>query len=266
MNIIQLIKDIEKVDTEAADRLEFSRRKVFKHLGSMGKKMVLTAAPFALGTVFNKASAQGSQIQQVLDFALTLEHLENEFYITALNKSGLIPQTDRAIFEQIQKHEQAHVYFLSTALGSAASPKPTFDFTGGNGSGNGPYAAIITNNDYQLFLTVAQALEDTGVRAYKGQAANLMSDDTVLTQALQIHSVEARHAAEVRRLRNLKGWIIGDQANGAPQPVYNGEANTTQEGVNIASFTGIDADEASAAFDEPLTKQQVLDIADPFIV
>jgi hypothetical protein len=48
---------------------------------------------------------------------------------------------------------------------------------------------------------LAQAFEDTGVRAYKGQAGNVMSNKTVLQAALQIHSVEARHASQVRRMR-----------------------------------------------------------------
>ena len=47
---------------------------------------------------------------------------------------------------------------------------------------------------------------------------------TILTTALQIHSVEARHASEVRRLRGQKGWITGNQTD-VPQlqPVYAGE-------------------------------------------
>jgi rubrerythrin len=62
--------------------------------------------------------------------------------------------------------------------------------------------------DYQQFLALAQAFEDTGVRAYKGQAANLMSKPDLLTAALQIHSVEARHASEVRRLRGQKDGLL----------------------------------------------------------
>ncbi len=48
---------------------------------------------------------------------------------------------------------------------------PDFDFSGGAGSGTGPYADAFSN--YDLFLTVAQAFEDTGVRAYKGQAGKM---------------------------------------------------------------------------------------------
>ena len=86
---------------------------------------------------------------------------------------------------------------------------------------------------------MAQAFEDTGVRAYKGQAANLITTPDLLTAALQIHSVEARHASEVRRLRGLKGWISNDERGAgmpaATQAVYAGEGVTMQAGFNTAS-------------------------------
>ena len=75
----------------------------------------------------------------------------------------------------IRDHELAHVNFLKSAISAAGGTpigQPVFDFTGGNGSGNGPFAGAFA--DYELFLAVAQVLEDTGVRAYKGQAGNLI--------------------------------------------------------------------------------------------
>ena len=128
------------------------------------------------------------------------------------------------------------------------------------------FADVFRN--YQTFLAVSQAFEDTGVRAYKGQAGNLRSNDMILTTALQIHSVEARHAAMVRRLRGETPWIVGDSRGTLPaatQPVYNGEGNTTQGGVNVAALTGSSSKIASQAFDEPLTKEQVMAIASLFI-
>jgi hypothetical protein len=130
-----------------------------------------------------------------------------------------------------------------------------------------------------MLLAVSQAFEDTGVRAYKGQAGNLISNNEVLTAALQIHSVEARHASHIRQMRkangalvpagvNVKPWITGNQSGiGSPavQAIYNGEDVTTQAGVNIATG-GISAAAASEAFDEPLTKAEVLAIVDPFIL
>jgi len=61
-------------------------------------------------------------------------------------------------------------------------PKPNFDFTAGEA-----FADVFSN--YQTFLAVAQAFEDTGVRAYEGQAGNSQSNGNILTVALQIPSV-----------------------------------------------------------------------------
>jgi len=56
---------------------------------------------------------------------------------------------------------------------------------------------------------VAQTLEDTGVAAYKGQAPRLTGGGELLTTALRIHSVEARHAAELRRIRGFdRGTVL----------------------------------------------------------
>jgi hypothetical protein len=57
-------------------------------------------------------------------------------------------------------------------------------------------------------------------------------------------------------------------ASSAVQPSYNGEQNTMQAGVQITGINGfaITAEDASEAFDEPLTKGQILMIVEPFIV
>ena len=108
---------------------------------------------------------------------------------------------------------------------------------------------------------VAQAFEDTGVRAYKGQAGTLQSNDDILTAALQIHSVEARHASAVRRLRGQKGWIVQDDTDiAAVAAVYAGEDNVVQAGVTLTASNA-----ATEAFDEPLSKDAVLAIVAPFI-
>jgi rubrerythrin len=264
MNIFRIIQDIEKVDSEVYDRLS-SRRKAFNEFGRFGKKVAMAAVPIAMGTMFKKAYGQSTgNIADVLNFALTLEYLEAEFYTQGLNSSGL-NFTNRAFFEKVRDNEQAHVNFLKTAiqnLGATPVSKPTFDFSANN---NFPD----WNTNLQTFLALAQAFEDTGVRAYKGQAANLVSNSDILTAALQIHSVEARHASIVRRIRGLKGWItLDERGTGMPavtQGIYNGEAQTTQLGVNVPAVSNLSAESVSEAFDEPLSKQAVLDIASLFI-
>lgn len=282
MFLQNIISEIEKKDPEVFDKLS-TRRHALSSFSGLGKKLALTALPFAFGSLFKKAYAGTKGIKDVLDvlnFALTLEYLEAEFYRKGLDAPGLINAQLRPSFQTIYDHEAAHVEFLRSAIsGAGGTPvsKPTFDFSAGNGSGNGPFKDVFTNAP--LFVYVAQTFEDTGVRAYKGQAANLLGTGDVLTAALNIHSVEARHAAHVRYISrlfssgvgNVKPWITLKNSNipsDAVQPSYNGEELTTQAGVNIININGfsISAEAASEAFDEPLTKEQVLAIVDPFIV
>ncbi len=258
MNIFKIVEEIEKTDPEAKGL--FSRRDMFRNASSFGKKIAISAVPVILSGMFTKTYAGSKEsVTDVLNFALTLEYLEDEFYKSGLAASGLIPADRRVIFNQISKHETAHVAFLKSVLTSmSATPvsKPEFDFTAG-----GTYGDVFTN--YQTFLALSQAFEDTGVRAYKGRAGELIGNDVVLTAALQIHSVEARHASMVRRLRAEKGWITGSM--GAPAAVYAGEGNVTQGGVNVTTL-GYSEAIATQAFDEPLAPDQVLAIAGLFIV
>lgn len=215
---------VGKLDGESQG---ISRRDALEGVRRHGVRWALAAAtPFvATGcAIVGEAIAPNRELAvQTLQFALLLEELEHDFYVQALQAPGLIPSSDRAVIQQISKHEGAHVTFLTTGItgiGGAAQAAPKFDFTG-----RGKYPGVFRN--YRTFLELAQMFEDTGVKAYKGQAANLITSSTLLTAALRIHSVEGRHAAEIRRLRGQKPW--------------------------------------SGAFDEPATKQQVLAAVAPFI-
>ena len=300
MNIQNIFSEIEKNDPEFLEKVD-GRRKAMKDFGRFAGKVTLASLPFALGSMFKKAygtpTGPKDALTDVLQFALTLEYLEAEFYNTALAAPGLVATLigpARAAITTISTHENAHVAFLKstlTSLGTTPIAKPTFDFTagsymGGPGTGNGIFSGA--NNpfvNYAVFLAMAQTFEDTGVRAYKGQAPTLIPNNTLITAALQIHSVEARHAAHLRQMRkangaavpagvNVKPWITLNQSGidapfaAAVQPSYNGEELTTQAGVNIVNIGGqtISASAASEAFDEPLTTAQVLTIVDPFIV
>lgn len=211
---------LDAIDPDLSDRLT-SRRDLFaKATRNLG---VIATAPLVLAAVASEAVGQGvpRQVADILNFALTLEYLEDEFYRTAAAQPGLIPAEFSAVFFTISKHESAHVRVLSNALGGAAVAKPQFDFTA-----RGRYPDILRN--FRTLAAVSQTLEDVGVAAYKGQAPRLTGGGALLTTALQIHSVEARHAAEVRRIRGVRAW--------------------------------------SGAFDKPMSMQQVLAAARPFIV
>ncbi len=279
MNLQNILSEIESVDPEFYERTS-ERRSAFKNFGMIGKRLSLAALPFALGSMFQKAYGQTTTgVLGVLNFALTLEYLEANFYIKGVATSGLIPAgAGLTALTSIRDHESAHVNFLKTAI-TAAGGTPVsytaaqFDFTA-----KGTFPDVFTN--YNTFLAVAQALEDTGVRAYKGQAPNLQgtANRPYLTAALNIHSVEARHAAHIRSMRAalgvaVKPWITGVASgiDGRTNGNYAGEDNTNQGGVIITSLPTVNNGQISVAaatecFDEPLTKDQVTALVTPFFV
>lgn len=275
MNIQNIITEIEKVDPEVYDRLN-GRRNAMKNFASFSGKVALAALPIALGSMFKKAYGKGSGVTGLIDdtlnFALTLEYLEANFYIKGLATPGLIPAGPGVgALTTIRDHENAHVAFLRTAITALGATPVTFTADNFDFTAKGTFGDVFSN--YDTFLAVAQTFEDTGVRAYKGQAGNLMANNDILTAALNIHSVEGRHASHVRQMRkargaNVKPWITGkDSGIGAVvQPSYDGEEVTIQAGVNIVNIGGttVSAAAASEAFDEILTKDQVAAIVAPF--
>ena len=274
MNLVNILKDIEEIDPEFQDRTN-PRRAAIKNMTGFGTKLALSALPFAIGGIFKKAYGQTiTGVAGILNFALTLEYLEFEFYKAAVS-SGIIPAgADLAALTKIRDHEALHVNFLRTAI-TAAGAVPiaplsaaNFDFTA-----KGTFPTVFSN--YDVLLAVASTFEDTGVRAYKGQAPNLLGTGAILTAALNIHSVEARHASHLRLMRkmrgvNIKPWITGANDTGVPQVAasFAGEDNKVQAGIDITTFDGVGGkisfNAATESFDEPLTKDQVLAIVTPF--
>ena len=198
-----------------------------------------------------------------------IEYLQSDLYTRGLAAVGFIPTADSEVFKTLSAQQAVHISTLSllltTRLGTPVV-KPTFDFTGKGAVPGFAFAA----GQYETFRMLSQAFEDLGVRAYKGQMQAFQADKQALTYALAMHSVEGRHAAEVRRIRGRKGWITGSSADDLPafaKAIYAGEDVATQGSVNIgsalASNGGVDA--ATQAFDEPLTTAQVTAIITPFI-
>ncbi len=250
------------IDPDITQRLT-TRRTALTGLMKLGG--VSLTAPLVLASLSQEAFGRSSMpdgVFAVLRLALMLERLEHDFYEQALRSPGLIPAAHHEIIQTLERHEAEHSVLLATATGRAID-RDEFDFTA-----RGRYPDVFRN--YRTFLEVAQALEDNGVRAYKGQAPNLMSVGPILSIALRIHSVEGRHATMISRLRGQRGWVTGTSPGGRRPPgtegVYGGEGLTTQMGVPLAGTSGTPATAASEAFDEPITRAQVLRNAAPFVV
>jgi hypothetical protein len=122
--------------------------------------------------------------QKIFNFALLLERLQANFYTEAVNAGALRGEL-LEFAEVVGGHEREHVKFLEKALGNRASKTPTFEFRS-------------ATQDRQKFLDAAVLLENTGVAAYNGQAANLTKKS--LAAAAEIVSVEGRHAAWISDL------------------------------------------------------------------
>jgi Ferritin-like domain len=132
----------------------------------------------------------------VLNYALTLEHLEHAFYRDGLEEFTADDFTAAGYsanvydyFGMIRDHEQEHVDTIMkviTDLGGEPVAEAEYDFG---------------YSDLAGFVGVAQVLENTGVSAYQGAAQFLIDEDELLTAALTIHGVEARHAAYLNGLQ-----------------------------------------------------------------
>jgi hypothetical protein len=121
----------------------------------------------------------------ILNFILNLEELQAVFYTeTERNKVLHGALADQA--RVVGSHERAHARALRRVLGRHAVKEAHFDFGG-------------TTEDPKAFQRTAVAFEDLSVAAYKAQAPKIVERE-YLVSAIAIHSVEARHAAWIRRL------------------------------------------------------------------
>jgi len=126
----------------------------------------------------------------VLNYAYLLEQLEAAFYTQAASSQRFLDRltaSDRRYFIDVRNHELIHREFFKAALGSAAIPEVSFNFSSIN---------FVNRNQV---LATARTFEDLGVAAYNG-AGRFLQSAAFLTLAGKIVSVEARHAAYFREI------------------------------------------------------------------
>jgi rubrerythrin len=154
-------------------------------LAACGSSSSSSKSTTAASTATSASSSAGGDIA-ILNYALTLEYLESEFYskvIAAKLFSGKVGE----LLQTFGSQEDSHVVALKAAvtkLGGTPAENP-----------KGKFPITSATQVAQLAYTV----ENLGAAAYLGQAAKIQSPE-VLASALAIHTVEARHAATLGTL------------------------------------------------------------------
>jgi rubrerythrin len=196
-----------------------SRKRFFKMLGGAGAVSAFSVALAACGDDKKKDSSTPAPASsssdsntsdlKILNYALTLEFLEADFYAKTI-ASGLVKDPKVAsIAKKFGSTEQEHVDALIATIKKlggkpVAAPKSNFQPTFDKG--------------LMATLNAAADVENLGAAAYLGQAGNIKNKE-VLAAALAIHTVEARHAAALNTLVGRgfggKGGLKGSLPDGA---------------------------------------------------
>ena len=145
--------------------------------GSSSAAPASSSSSAAAGTSSSSAS---SGDLGVVNYALTLEYLESQFYAKVI-KSGLFSGKNLSILKTFGAEESAHVAALHKVAMSLGKPAAK------------PVGKFPIHSAGQVTM-LASVVENLGASAYLGQAGNIQSKE-ILAAALAIHSIEARHAA-----------------------------------------------------------------------
>ena len=177
-----------------------SSRRDFMRLSAAATVATALAAATSLPTLAMGLSQSASQDMDILNYALTLEHLEAAAY-KAVNASGLLSGNVLKLFQEFGGHESTHVTALTDTIkklgGTPVAAQAMYNFP--------------SFKSQSEIVTYFQGVEELGASAYLGQAPRLQNPD-LLTAAVSIHNVEAQHAS-------VLGDLIGVQppAFGTPK-------------------------------------------------
>ena len=169
----------------------------------------------------------------ILNYALTLEHLEANLYNTIVGAGVIKNPTYVKYVTMFQAHENTHAQELAKAI-SAAGGRPVAAKEKYN------YSAFDVSTE-QKAMTVLAAVEEVGVGAYQG-AAGFIKDKGILTTAVAIHGVEAEHTGSLHALLGL--------------PITSG---------SLTSAAGISTKVLNGAVTQPIPVADVLKAVGPIL-
>jgi len=196
------------LDNGGMEQVMPSRRKFLAGSAALLAGGALMAVP---GVAKAHETNEGVSDVDILNYALTLEHLEYAFYRDGLRKFGrkdlnwtvIVNRGGKAIrrpvydeFVRIRDREDQHVDTLTSVIGSLGGTpvlEATYNFE------------TTAFTSVEQFVNVAQLLENTGVMAYDGAIAHI-EDAELLTAGATIATVEARHASYLNLLNGETGF------------------------------------------------------------
>ena len=192
-----------------------SRKRFLRMMGGAGAAGAFAIFMAACGDDEDESSASGGSPKkeskaaaggdlEIVQYALTLEHLEADFYNAVIDSDVKAPSRALArTIVMIRDNEQEHVDALTATVeklgGKPMRPKTNFD-------------SVIEGGANKVLETAA-VVENLGAAAYLGQAGRIESKE-VLAAALAIHSVEGRHAAALNTV--VGKTIVPDGAFAKP--------------------------------------------------
>ncbi|EJD51094.1 hypothetical protein AURDEDRAFT_181905 [Auricularia subglabra TFB-10046 SS5] len=176
----------------------------------LARALLFTASLLGSLAVSGVAAAPATtSADGLLQYALTLEHLDEAFYKVALEKFSEREfrecGVERTLIEQIAEHEVVHVQVLQSLLGSKATK---------------PCEHSFPDTDVPSFKALAQTLEGMGASAYIG-AAQYVTNKPLLTAAAVIIATEARHAAWLATTNDRDPWAGAFETPLALSQVYS---------------------------------------------
>lgn len=232
------------------------RRSFLKYAGVGTGAMMLGGLNLSAMAATSPTTKSAKQDLDILNYALTLEYIEAEFY-AAFNVGGpyaskLSNARVKEYAKELAEQEQGHVDFLIAtikSLGGTPIAKPALTFA--------PLIPDESKLNDEMFLQLAVLFEPVGTRAYLGQADRIMNAD-VLTAAASVLAVEANHVSGIQQLRTFLGFNKKPTRTTARAPQSVAKPNST----DVADFDP-DFSPMPTALWEPLSMEEVVAMVTP---